>query len=260
MLKKRLIFNLLVSNGIFQLSRNFSLQNVGSLDWLYTCYNLEAITSSIDELIITNVSRNPNADFDSFSKVVKKLATKVFVPLTIGGGIRSYDDAVRMMELGADRLLINTLLFKNPNVVSSIAKVFGEQCIVGGIDFLHSDRGPIFLIENGTIPLKLTAPEVANLVMNVGVGELMITCITKDGTGTGLDIRTTEQIGENISIPIIAAGGVGKFDHLTAGLNSRNISAVSTANIFNFMSNGLIDARNFIKASGIPLAEWTAKI
>ena len=256
MLKKRIIFNLLVSKGVFQLSRNFTLQNAGNLQWLYDCYNLEAITKSVDELIITHVSRNQAEEFESYAKTVTALTKKAFVPLTLGGGIRTVDDAKKMIDLGADKIMINSLIFTNPDVVKEIATIYGEQCIVGGIDFLLENDSAKVLVENGSKEIELSPLEAARHAANVGVGELMITSIQKDGTGMGLDIPSIEEISNELKLPIIAAGGVGKFEHFINGLNSSQVSAVATANIFNFMSNGLIDARKSIEDSGISLAKW----
>lgn len=256
MLKKRLIFSLLISNGKFQLSRNFQLQNVGDIQWLYDCYNLEAITSSVDELIILNVSRNPEKDKAAYFDIVNKLSSQSFVPLALGGGILTREDAFEHIKNGADKLVIGQMLFENPDLVHELVSTFGEQCIVGAVDFTRINNQRKVCYQNGTKIVDLDFVEALRAVERLNIGEIMLTSIEKDGTGQGLDLEAYELAAANVSMPIIASGGVGKFQHFIEGLNLDHVSAVSTANIFNFMSNGLIDARKQIINSGMPMAKW----
>lgn len=256
MLKKRLIFSLLVSDGSFQLSRNFTLQKVGNLEWLYDCYNLAAITKSVDELVVLNVSRDPANSMDKYFDVIAKLAKNCFIPIALGGGIRSLDDAYRFMNNGADKLIVGNILFTNPELVKSIVSTFGGQSVVAAIDFrlLNGERKVFY--DNGRTDARMDLASCLNYINTLGVGEIILTSIDKDGTGQGFDLPAYELASSITNLPIVATGGVGKFHHLQEGLQLPYISAVNTANIFNFMVNGLIDARKAVENSGIQLAHW----
>lgn len=256
MLKKRLIFSLLVSEGNFQLSRNFNLQKVGNLGWLYDCYNLEAITKSIDELVILNVSRNPAADKAAYLEVVSKLAKNCFIPISLGGGIRTMEDAYLYMKRGADKLVIGHALFKNPDLVEELVSVFGGQSITAAVDFLKKGSERFIHISNGKEAVEMDFVRGLRFVKSLGVGEVILTSIEKDGTGQGYDMEAYEIASGILDIPFVASGGVGKFAHLADSLKVPYISAANTANIFNFMVNGLIDARKAIEDSGTKLAHW----
>lgn len=257
MLKKRLIFTLLLSEGNFQLSRNFNLQKVGNLGWLYDCYNLEAITKSVDELVILNVARDPQKSQDQFLEVVQSLGRNCFIPISLGGGICSLQDAFRYMDCGADKLVLGNALFKNPYLVRELVSVFGGQSITAAVDFIKKGDERKVMVTNGTEALPLGFTEALTMVNQYGVGEMILTSIEKDGTGQGYDIETYAMASKIIDIPLVASGGVGKFIHLSDALSIDYISAVNTANIFNFMVNGLIDARKAIETSGTKLAHWS---
>lgn len=257
MLKKRLIFTLLVSNGEFQLSRNFNLQKVGNLNWLYDCYNLEAIFKSIDELVILNVSRSPIEDQSKYLKLVETLSKNCFVPIALGGGIRSLEDAYAYMNHGADKLVIGQTLFNNPKLVKDLVSIFGGQSIVAALDYSKRGEDRFVVIENGKKETGLKLDEALRQIEALGVGELMLTSVERDGTGQGYDLDSFKVASENVSIPIIATGGVGKFVHFFEGLSLPYVSAANTANIFNFMMNGLVDARVSVETAGISLAHWS---
>lgn len=256
MLKKRLIFTLLISDSDFQLSRNFTLQKVGNLDWLYKCYNLQAITKSIDELIILNVARDPVSNRDKYFDVVTKLSKNCFMPIALGGGIQSMQDAYRCMDSGADKLVIGKILFTNPSLVRELVSIFGGQSITAAVDFTRKDSLRSIVIENAKTSVSFNFEEGLKHINSLGIGEMMLTSVERDGTGQGFDLEAYDIAGKIIDVPIIASGGVGKFIHFTEGLSHPQISAVSTANIFNFMVNGLIDARKYVTDNGIELAKW----
>ena len=256
MLKKRLIFSLLVSNGNFQLSRNFNLQKVGNQKWLYENYNLDAITKSIDELIVLNVDRNPTVAIPSFLEVVSKLAKNCFIPISLGGGIRTLEDGYLYMESGADKLVLGQIAFENKALVTGLSSTFGAQSLTVALDYQVKDNQRKVMINNGQKDTGLLLEDALKYIRTLKVGELILTSIDKDGTGQGLDLEAYRIASNIVDIPIIASGGIGKFSHFTDGLKEPHISAASTANIFNFMMNGLIDAREFINKSGIDLANW----
>jgi len=255
MLKKRLIFTLLVNKGVFQLSRNFSLQAVGSFDWLKKHYELASISRSIDELVLLNVTRGEKLAA-LFCESVSQLSTLCFTPIAAGGGIDSMDDAYRLLDAGADKLVINSLLFARPALVEELAKTFGSQCVVASLDYRRQgDRLEVYA-EAAKRHAGYTLEAAARRAEDVGAGELYVTSVERDGTGQGYDVEALELVAGCCRLPVIASGGVGDFDHFVQGLRVRGVSAASTANIFNFMGDGLTKARGFIEENGIELAKW----
>lgn len=255
MLKKRLIFTLLYNDGNFQLSRNFQLQNVGGLDWLYKCFNLESITNSIDELIILNVEKE-NRDEERFLRTVVDLSKHCFMPIALGGGINSLEQVSRYLRSGADKVVINSDVFKNPETIRKISRKYGAQVIIASIDYLLNEGVREIYISGGKEKVGIDFLEAIKFVNKLGVGELYLTSMDKDGTGQGFDYDTLEIVSKHCDCPLIASGGVGNFGHLHNGLEKDFIDAVSTANIFNFLASGLTEARKHIVNSGVPLATW----
>lgn len=255
MLKKRLIFTLLIDEGYFQLSRNFVLQSVGDLEWLYENYNLKAITQSIDELVLLNVERGKR-DIEGFSNQIAEITKKCFMPIAVGGGLRTLEDAYHLFNAGADKLVINTPFFTRQSYVSELVRIFGSQSIIASIDYKKTDNGTDVFINNGSQSLGINVEDALSQIQSLNIGEIYLTSINQDGTGQGLDIEVLSKVAEITHVPIIASGGVGNFDHLAAGLQIPLVTAVSTANIFNFIGDGLITARIRLKEKGIQLAEW----
>ncbi|NQU95475.1 MAG: imidazole glycerol phosphate synthase subunit HisF [Candidatus Omnitrophica bacterium] len=256
MAKNRLIFTLLMQEGTYMLSRNFSLQSVGGLDWIKEFYNFDAITFSIDELIVLNVERGVRK-IDEFSKNLAELNKGCFMPLAVGGGIRTMEHAYSLLNAGADKLIINTPLIEEPKFVSSLVKTFGSQCIIASIDYrVKKDGDNTVCIRNGSHPTGKGVDEVVKIARNLGCGEIYLTSIDKDGTGEGLDLELIRQVTSTATVPVIASGGVGKFGHFTEGLLQGKAEAVSTANLFNFIEDGLIEARSDMQKEGIKMASW----
>jgi cyclase len=255
MLKKRLIFTLLAQKGIFQLSRNFSLQAVGTLDWLRKHYEFTAISRSVDELVLLNVTRG-DKQMQVFCDSIAQLSASNFMPIAAGGGIQSLDDAYKVLDAGADKLVINSALFSSPRLVEDLAKTFGSQCVVASLDYRGSGTDAEVYSQEGKTRVGMVLSEVIRRAESMGAGELYLTSVDRDGTGQGYDLGTLELASALCRLPIIASGGVGNFQHLLQGLQLKNVTGASTANIFNFMSDGLTQARKFIEASGLKLARW----
>ena len=255
MLKKRLVFTLLVHQGIFQLSRNFSLQAVGSLDWLKKYYEFAAIARSVDELVLLNVTRG-GKQIQLFCDRVAQLSASAFMPIAAGGGMQSADDAYRLLDAGADKLVVNSALFTAPKLVEDLARTFGSQCVVASLDYRGTGMEAAVYCQEGRTHVGMDLGTAIRHAKDVGAGELYITSIDRDGTGQGYDLDTLELASEACRLPIIASGGVGNFEHLLRGLQLKNVTGASTANIYNFMSDGLTQARTFIEAGGVQLAHW----
>jgi len=254
-LKKRLIFTLLVNKGVFQLSRNFSLQAVGSFDWLKKHYELMSISRSIDELVLLNVTRG-DKQTALFCESVSQLSTLCFTPIAAGGGIASMEDAYRLLDAGADKLVINTLLFDRPALVEELARTFGSQCVVASLDYRRQGGRLEVCADAAKRPTGSTLEAAARLAEQAGAGELYVTSVERDGTGQGYDVEALELVSRCCRLPVIASGGVGDFEHFVQGLRLRGVSGASTANIFNFMGDGLTKARGYIEQNGIELAKW----
>lgn len=256
MLKKRVIYTLLYNEGSFMLSRNFRLQKVGDINWLKKNYNFSTISFFIDELIILNVSKNLENKKD-FLTTLKLLSEECFVPIAAGGGVRTLDDAKELMNSGADKIVLNTAIFLDLNLVKEISTNYGQQCVVASIDIkLISENEYKAVIESGTRILNETLEEIFTKLSNNLIGECYLNSIDKDGTGQGFDLRILNQIPKNFNIPIIFAGGAGNALHLINALRHPKIDAVATANLFNFVGNGLQLARKSIISNNIELAVW----
>jgi imidazole glycerol-phosphate synthase subunit HisF len=255
MLKKRLIFTLLIAKGLFQLSRNFSLQSVGTFDWLRKHYHFLSISRSVDELVLLNVTRG-DKQMGAFCDSIAQLSASSFMPIAAGGGIASLDDAYRLLNAGADKLVVNSALFTTPRLVEDLARTFGRQCVVASLDYRGPGLDAQVYSQGGKQPAGMGLGAAIRHAESLGAGELYVTSIDRDGTGQGYDLDTLEPASELCRLPIVASGGVGNFEHLLQGLQLKNVTGASTANIFNFMSDGLTQARRFIEANQLPLAHW----
>jgi len=259
MLKKRVIFTLLYDDGDFVLSRNFRLQKVGNLRWLQKNYNFSQIAFSIDELIILDVTRGER-DVDKFHDHVRSLSEECFIPIAAGGGVRTVEHAYRLLRFGADKIVVNSLISECPEVVSDIAAEFGRQCIIASIDVQRTDGEFTVWSNNGTIQQNVSILELLDKVLMLSVGELYLNSIDRDGSGQGYQMEILDSIPDTFSIPIILSGGAGKYEHLSSGLNDKRVDAVATANLFNFIGDGLEKMRNRMIEENYNLPQWNAEI
>lgn len=255
MVKKRLIFTLLFQDGIIQLSRNFSLQGVGNLDWLCRHYDFDSMAQSIDELILLNVGR-ATKNASEFAEHVNSISKKCYMPIAAGGGIGCLDDAYSILDAGADKLVVNTALYENQKLVIEMVKIFGSQCVVASIDYKYLNSLDEVFTSNGMKKTGLTVEGAISNAEKMGVGEIYLTSIERDGTGQGYDLAMLGRVVNLCQVPVIASGGVGDFEHFVSGMQIENVTGASTANIFNFVGEGLAEARNHISQCKIQLAQW----
>ena len=252
MLKKRLIFTLLVDGDNFVLSRNFNLQKVGDINWLLDNYNFSNVSNFIDELVVLNI-RNKKKNFNNFCKILKKITKKIFIPIAAGGGINSVSDVKKLLRSGADKIVLNSMILEENQELIKIYKYIGKQSIIGSLDVKLLNK-TYFVYNNNKNINQSELSEIFDKKKLNYIGEIYLNSIDKDCTGQGYDFQMLKNIKKN-EIPIILAGGVGNWGHLLSGLENKKINAAATANLLNFIGNGFENARNnlFDKCD---LAKW----
>jgi len=258
MLRKRIIFTLIYENGFFNQSRNFRLQKVGNLRWLEKNYKFQKIAFSLDELIVLNASKE-DKNMKEFASTLSSLVDDVFIPIAAGGGIRTVDDAKLLFDNGADKIVLNTALYNNKSLVRKLVLQYGSQSIVASIDYKTIGESNKVYIEDGTIELDIELDEYIKYVQTLEVGEIYLNSIDQDGTGFGYDIETIIHVSKNLKIPLIIVGGAGNEKHLSSGLEMEFVNAVATANLFNFIGDGLPKARKNIIDREINIATWKSQ-
>lgn len=256
MLKKRIIFTLLYDSGSFMLSRNFSLQKVGTINWLHKNYDFSNISFYIDELIVLDISRT-GRDIVRFADTLKILTKGCFAPIAAGGGVRKLSDARLLLRSGADKVVVNSALFNDPDFVMELAKEFGQQCIVGAIDIGIDTTGAYKVYtENGSFLRDEPASVLLESLPKKSVGELYLNSIKQDGTGQGYDLDMLKIIPKQLNLPLILAGGAGHSKHFLDGLLDERVDAVATAHLFNFVGDGLKKARASLREQDVELANF----
>ncbi|MGZ3769094.1 MAG: HisA/HisF-related TIM barrel protein [Bdellovibrio sp.] len=254
MLKKRLIFILYFDTGYFFLSRNFRLQRVGDVNWLVDKFRFKTIGKFIDEIVILDVNRSTNAmrcDGDKFKESVSYLMRETFVPLTLGGGINTVEDAQRCFALGADKILLNTAVLSNPMFVKECVTLFGAQAVVAALDVFKEEDDYLTKVQNGEVTGS-SLQDHLDRAISLGVGEILINSIDRDGTGSGFDLNLIESFS-GLQKPLILAGGAGKPEHFAEALKSRHVEAVATGHLFNFMGKGFESARKYLIEGAYPV-------
>jgi cyclase len=259
MLKKRIIFTLLYDDGSFVLSRNFRLQRVGDLGWLQKHYNFQNVALYIDELVVLDVTRG-NRNLDKFCETLRTLTKDCFVPIAAGGGVNSVSAAKRLLNSGADKVVANTALIEAPSLLTELASVFGQQCIVGSIDVKQVEGAFRVFTENGSRMCEGSPEEALAKIPRDAVGELYMNSIDRDGTGQGYDFRILELLPSDWTTPVILAGGVGNSGHIIEGFRDSRVDATATAHLFNFVGDGLRKAREAVRREGYQLAVWPSNL
>jgi len=190
-----------------------------------------------DEITFLDITASSDQR-DTIVHVVEQVASEVFIPLTVGGGIRSLEDIYQLLNAGADKVSINTTAIRNPEFIAAASRHFGNQCIVVAIDAkqVETDADPRWEIftHGGRNPTGLDAIDWARNMVALGAGELLVTSMDRDGTRDGFDLALMQQITSTVSVPVIASGGVGNLDHLVAGVVEGGADAVLAASIFHF--------------------------
>ncbi len=259
MIKKRLIFTLLYSDNFFFQSRNFNIQKVGDISWLEKNYNFKNISYYIDELIILDISRNKK-NKENFIKNINKISEFCFVPITVGGGIKSLEDAKFFLKNGSDKILINSSIFENFKIINQITEVYGEQSVVLGIDLKKIDNNYFVYSNNGQKKINENPKKIIQNLQKSNFGELLLNSINQDGTGMGIDYSTLDLLPTKFNKPLILSGGTGNFKHILEGLEKKFVSAISTSNLLNFVGDGLIKTRNKLLSEKIDFPNWDIEL
>ena len=248
MLKVRIIPTLLFKDiGLVKGVCFDSWRRVGSVMQAIKVYNMR----EVDELIFlditaTNEGRSP--DFDT----VDDIADDCFMPLTVGGGVRTLEDVGRLLQVGADKVAINTAAVQTPRLVESIAQTFGSQCVVVALDVKKQPCGAYEVYTHaGTRATGRDPVSVAKEVERLGAGEILLTSIERDGMMTGYDVALTRRVSDAVSIPIIASGGAGNYAHMVSVLRDGGASAIAAASIFHFTQQTPMEAKRFLREHGI---------
>ena len=249
MLKKRIIPCLDVKNGRVVKGINFiNLKDAGDPVEQAKVYS----DGGADEICFLDITAS-NENRDTIYDVVERTSKKCFVPLTVGGGVRSLEDINKLLSSGADKVSINTAAVTNQNLIKESSKKFGSQCIVVAIDAKQkNDKWEIFT-HGGRTETGINAVEFAKKMETAGAGELLITSMDRDGTQKGYDIKLISEIEKNVNIPIIASGGVGNLDHLYEGVKYGKASAVLAASIFHYGTHSIKQAKQYLDSKGIPV-------
>ena len=249
MLKKRIIPCLDVKNGRVVKGINFvDLKDAGDPVEQAKIYS----DGGADEICFLDITAS-SENRDTIYGVIKDTSKKCFVPLTVGGGVRSVEDINKLLNCGADKVSINTAAVQNEEVVIQSSKKFGSQCIVVAIDAKkNGDLWEVFT-HGGRNNTGINAIEFARKMEKCGAGELLITSMDRDGTQTGYDIDLMSKISSEGNIPVIASGGVGNLDHLVDGIKLGKASAVLAASIFHYGKYSVKEAKEYLDSKGIPV-------
>ena len=249
MLKNRIIPCLDVQNGRVVKGINFvDLKDAGDPVEQAKIYS----DGGADEICFLDITAS-NENRETIYDVVKKTSKKCFVPLTVGGGVRSIEDINKLLNCGADKVSINTAAVKNPDVIIESSKKFGSQCIVVAIDAKKNNEKWEVFTHGGRNKTGIDALDFAKKMEDCGAGELLVTSMDRDGTQVGYDIHLMSKISTTVNIPIIASGGVGNLDHLVDGIEKGKASAVLAASIFHYGKYSIKEAKEYLDSKGIPV-------
>lgn len=250
MYTKRIIPCLDVHNGRVVKGVNFvNLRDAGDPVEIAAAYD----RAGADELVFLDITASSDAR-KTVVDMVRQVAEKVFIPFTVGGGIRTVDDFKVLLREGADKIAVNSAAIMNPELISEAADKFGRQCVVVAIDAKRRTDGGWNIFKNGgRIDMGIDAVEWAIKADRLGAGEILLTSMDCDGTKNGYDIELTRTISENVSVPVIASGGAGTEEHFYDALTDGKADAVLAASLFHYKEMEIMDLKNYLSSRGIPV-------
>ncbi len=243
MLRKRLVTVLTFCDGVLFRTKQFEP------DYRYTLNFVDAW--SVDEIVLLDVTRPGQGCRENFERVVSEFAERCFVPLTVGGGIRTLDDIKRCLAIGADKVAMNWALHANPALVSEAVRLYGSQCIVASIDAKCISGGYTIRCNFGTENHDVSPAAWAVRVQSLGVGEILLQSIDRDGSLEGYDNVLNRMVSEAVHIPVLVCGGAGRWQHFVEGFQDGGAQAVCTTNIYHFTEVSILSAKSFLRKAGV---------
>lgn len=251
MFTKRIIPCLDVNGGRVVKGVNFvNLRDAGDPVEIAAAYD----RAGADEVVFLDITASSDGR-ETVVEMVRKVAQKVFIPFTVGGGIRTVDDFRALLREGADKISVNSAAIERPELISEAADKFGSQCVVVAIDARRRADGSGWNIykNGGRVDMGIDAVEWAMQADRLGAGEILLTSMDCDGTKAGYDIELTRQIAENVSVPVIASGGAGTMEHFYDALTAGKADAALAASLFHYKEMEIMDLKNYLAGRGVPV-------
>ena len=225
-----------------------SWRRVGSVMQAVKVYNMR----DVDELIFVDITATNDKQRPDF-QLVDDFADECFMPLTVGGGVKTLDDVGRLLEVGADKVSINSATFADPKLISISADMYGSQCVVASIDFKYNTSKKKYEVfsHSGKITTGKDPIKHALDVEKYGAGEILLTSINRDGTMDGYDLNITKKIAQEVKIPVISSGGAGNYEHMYEVLSIKGVEGAAAASIFHFTEQTPLEAKAYLQKKGI---------
>jgi cyclase len=249
MLTKRIIACLDVRDGQVVKGVQFQqLRHAGDPGELARRYNVEGI----DEVVVLDITATLESR-QALARTINAVAQEIFLPLTVGGGIRSEDDAAAAIDAGADKVSLNTAALRSPELITTLARRYGSQAVIVAIDAKRQGDGFGVFVRSGTTDAARDAVEWARQAESRGAGEILLTSMDRDGTKAGFDCEMTAAVSDAVDIPVIASGGAGTFDHFTDVFTRGRADAALAASIFHYAESSVSDLKRYLRQHGIPV-------
>ena len=249
MLKKRIIPVLLLKDKRMVKGKKFKdFKDTGEPKTAVRIYSAQ----DADELVFLDIDNN-SSSLGNLIEIVKQASEECFMPLAAGGGISDINQVRELLKAGADKIVVNTSCVKNPSLIKEISEEFGEQCVIGSIDYKISNNLREVWIKSGKLNTNLDPLEHAKNLIKLGAGEILLNSIDRDGMMEGYDLEYADKVSREINVPLIVCGGAGNYMHLADLLNNTSISAAACARLFHFGDNNPIRARSYLKNLDIPM-------
>jgi len=244
MLRKRLVTVLTFNEGVLFRTRNFIP------DHRYTANFVDAW--SVDEIVLLDITRDPSFPREHFKAAVSWFASRCFVPLTVGGGVRSLDDFAGLLALGADKVAVNTGALERPELIAEASRRYGSQCVVLSLDAAAGPEKRSYRVRSrfGTLDAGWDPAGWAARAQELGAGEILVQSVDRDGSLEGYDNRLHRLVADAVFLPVLGCGGAGNWAHFDEGLKLGGLSAVCTTNIYHFTETSVKSAKAFLKARG----------
>jgi len=249
MLTKRIIACLDVRDGQVVKGVQFQqLRHAGDPAELARRYNVEGI----DEVVVLDITATLESR-QALAKTINAVAHEIFLPLTVGGGIRTEDDAAAAIDAGADKVSLNTAALRNPELITTLARRYGSQAVLVAIDAKRQGDGFGVFVRSGTTDAARDAVEWARQAGSRGAGEILLTSMDRDGTKAGFDCDLTAAVSDAVDIPVIASGGAGTFEHFNDVFTRGRADAALAASIFHYAESSVSDLKQYLRAHGVPV-------